>query len=122
MTDVNAPGGEGRAWHPSADVGETEDGFDIRLDLPGIEKGGVKVSVFGDTVTVRGERKVESKEKGENWHRVERSSGVFERSFTLGVALDADKVKASYKDGVLAVRVPKAETARPREIEVDISG
>ena len=112
-----------QSWSPASDVRETEEGFEIRVDLPGMKQKDVKVSVFGDTVTVRGERKSEKEEKEEKnggWHRVERYHGVFERSFNLGSELEAKQVKARYQDGVLELSVPKAEAAKPREIEIEV--
>ena len=111
---------EHQVWAPPADVKETADGFEIRLDLPGVDKKDVKVSVFGETVTVRGERSDEVKQEGESWHRVERFTGAFERQIALGTALDPSVVKAVYRDGVLVIAVPKAESAKPREIDVEV--
>lgn len=121
MRDVPGPGSEAQPWAPPADVKETDDGFEIRLDLPGVQKQDVKVSVFGDTVTVRGERRHEVKQEKDSWHRVERFAGAFERQFGLGATLDANKVKALYRDGVLEISVPKAESEKPREIDVQVS-
>ena len=112
-----------QSWTPASDVRETEEGFEIRVDLPGMTQKDVKVSVFGETVTVRGERKSESEENQEKnggWRRVERSHGVFERSFHLGSELEAKRVKATYQDGVLELSIPKAEAAKPREIEIEV--
>ena len=108
------------SWVPVADLKETEDGFAIQLDLPGVEPSDVKVSVHDDVVTIRGERHREKTEERKNWHRTERVHGAFERSFRLGAPLDAAKVKADYTSGVLTVRVPKAESAKPREIEIEV--
>jgi HSP20 family protein len=78
--------------------------------------------VFEDTLTVSGERSESTESKDEKWHHVERYHGAFERRFKLGKAVQGDKVSASYKNGVLEIRVPKAEQAKPREIQVQISG
>jgi HSP20 family protein len=107
-------------WYPAADVAEREDGFKLRLDLPGIDRKDVKVSVHEGTVTVRGQRKEASGEEGESLRRVERVYGSFERRFGFRTALDASKVKAVYKDGVLEVFAPKAESAKAREVNVEI--
>ncbi len=107
-------------WIPAADLKETNDGFSIRLDLPGIDRRDVKVSVHDDMVTIRGERRREKSEEKDSWHRTEREHGLFERSFRLGTTLDGGKVKATYRDGVLTVAVPKAESARPREVEIEV--
>lgn len=114
--------GEGTAtFLPPVDIQETTEEFVMYVDLPGISQKDVKVSLMGDTVTIRGERRPQVQEKnGHNWHRVERVYGTFERSFTLGAPVRNDKVHAQVRDGVLEVRVPKAEEARLREIEVQV--
>ena len=108
------------ALSPAVDVEETPDAYVFHADLPGMSSKDVKVTVHGDTLTLRGERKREEKQSDGAMHRVERAYGSFERSFTLGLPVRADQVKASYKDGVLEVRVPKADEAKPRDIEVQI--
>jgi HSP20 family protein len=105
---------------PPVDVEETADGYVFRADLPGIEAKDVKITVHGDTLTLRGERKREEKKSDGSLHRVERSYGEFERSFQLGMPVRADQVKASYRNGVLEIHVPKAEEAKVREIEVRV--
>ncbi len=105
---------------PVVDIEETPEQFVLSVDLPGVAQKDVKVHVMGDTLTVRGERKQESAEKEGSWLRCERTYGTFERSFTLGAPVRADQVKATCKDGVLEVRVPKAEEARLREVEVKV--
>ena len=105
---------------PVVDVAETPEQFVLSVDLPGVSQKDVKVHVMGDTITIRGERKQESTENEGSWLRCERTHGSFERSFTLGAPVRADQVKATCKDGVLEVRVPKAEEARLREVEVKV--
>ena len=112
---------EWAALTPAVDVEETPDAYVFRADLPGLSSKDVKVSVHNDTLTLRGERKREEKSSDGSRHRVERAYGAFERSFTLGLPVRADQVKASYKDGVLEVHVPKADEAKPRDIEVQIN-
>jgi len=112
---------EWAALTPAVDVEETPDAYVFRADLPGLSSKDVKVSVHNDTLTLRGERKREEKTSEGSLHRVERAYGSFERSFTLGLPVLADQVKASYKDGVLEVHVPKADEAKPRDIEVQIN-
>jgi len=114
----NAPRSKAVPFTPEVDVEETPEEFVLRADLPGVPQKDVKVSLMGDTLTIRGERKEEKSEKSGNLLRVERHAGVFERSFTLGAAVRSDGVKATYRDGVLEIRVPKADQARLREIEV----
>jgi HSP20 family protein len=108
------------AFVPTVEIEETPEQFVLRMDLPGVAQKDVKVHVMGDTLTIRGERRQEGSEKEGNWLRCERTYGTFERSFTLGAPVRADQVKATSKDGVLEVCVPKAEEARVREVEVKI--
>ncbi len=108
-------------FSPVVDIEEDAEGFVLRADLPGVPPKDVKVSLMGDTLTVKGERKQENGKSDGNMLRCERVYGAFERSFTLGTPVRADQVKATFKDGVLEVRVPKAEEARLREIEVKVA-
>ena len=112
---------EWSALTPAVDVEETSEAYVFRADLPGMSSKDVKVTVNNDTLTLRGERKLEERETEGSLHRVERAYGSFERSFTLGLPVRADQVKASYKNGVLEVHVPKADEAKPRDIEVQIN-
>lgn len=105
---------------PVVDIEETPEAFVLRADLPGVAQKDVKVSLMGDTLTIRGSRSIEKEQKDRNWIRVERNIGTFERSFTLGTPVRADAVKASTKDGVLEIHVPKAEEARLREIDIQV--
>jgi HSP20 family protein len=107
-------------FSPPVDVEETPEEFILRADVPGLSQKDVKVSLLGDTLTLRGERKQETTQKDGNLQRIERMYGSFERSFVLGAPVRSDRVKATYRDGVLEVHVPKAEEARQREIEVQV--
>lgn len=109
------------AFTPAVDIEETADAFVVRMDLPGVTQKDVKVSLTGDTLTIRGERKQEQASQHGNHHRIERVYGSFERSFVLGTPVRNDQVRAQFKDGVLDVRVPKAEEAKVREIEVQVA-
>jgi HSP20 family protein len=106
---------------PPVEVIETPDAFVLKADLPGVNQKDVRVSLLGDTLTIRGERKRESAVAEGSVHRSERLYGSFERSFSLGGPVRADQVSASYREGVLEVRVPKAEEAKVREIEVQVA-
>ena len=106
---------------PPADIHETPDEFVIKLDLPGVSLKDIKVNLTGESLVIRGERTQEKAENGVSRHRVERVYGSFERTFTLRAPLRGDQVKATYKDGVLEVHVPKAEEAKVREIEIQVS-
>jgi HSP20 family protein len=105
---------------PVVDIEETPEAFVLRADLPGVPQKDVKVSLMGDTLTIRGSRSVEKEQKDRNLLRVERRTGQFERSFTLGTPVRADAVKASYRDGVLEIHVPKADEARLKEIDIQV--
>jgi HSP20 family protein len=106
---------------PAVDIEETPETFILRADLPGMSQKDVKVSLTGDTITIRGERKQESRKGDANMQRSERVYGAFERSFTLGAPVDKDRVKATYRDGVLEIVVPKAEEARQKEVEIHVA-
>lgn len=106
---------------PPVDIEETPDEFLLRVDLPGTAQKDVKVALMGDTLTIRGHRRREDATEGRNLHRTERVFGTFERSFTLGGPVRSDKVRATFRDGVLEVHVPKAEEAKLREIEVQVA-
>lgn len=106
---------------PAVDVEETPDEFVVRADLPGVSQKDVKVNLLGETLTVRGERKQQQEGKDRNYHRVERSHGVFERSFTFRAPVRNEGVRAQYRDGVLEIHVPKAEEARVREVEIQVA-
>jgi HSP20 family protein len=109
------------AWTPRLDVKETDDAYVVQMDVPGIDKKDIHVTLEDGLLSVSGNRKAEHQEEGANgtWHRVERSWGSFERHLRLGDGVDADNVKAEAKDGVLTIRVPKKETAKPRVIAVE---
>jgi HSP20 family protein len=116
-----AGGGEGvgdRAWAPPVDVAEHENGLTFYVELPGLEKEDVDVTVENNTLTIRGERKLERGVRPESYHRIERSYGAFSRSFSLPNNVRPDACQAAFKDGVLRIDFPKAEEARPRRIEI----
>jgi HSP20 family protein len=100
------------------DVGETENDFVIKAALPGVKPEDVQVTVHGDTLTIRGESKVEEEKKGEHWHFRERRHGDFQRSLSLSAPVDSDKAQAEFEHGVLTLTLPKSEAAKPRQIKV----
>ena len=108
-------------WCPAVDVSENEKELVVSADLPGIDPKEVEITVQENILTLSGERKAESETKDESYHRVERSYGSFTRSFVLPSIVDETKVSAEYKDGVLRVRLPKREEAKPRKIDVKLS-
>jgi HSP20 family protein len=109
-----------RLWVPLADLYETNDDLCITFEVPGVREKEVSVSITGDLLTVKGERKWDKEQKEESYHRLERVYGKFERSVALPVPIQADKATATYRDGVLEIRLPKAEEAKPKEIKIDI--
>lgn len=113
--------GIGHSWYPSVDVLETQTAFVIKAELPGVTSKDVKLNMTNNTLTLYGEKKQESEEESHNYYRVERIYGTFERSFTFPSDVEADKISATYKDGVLVVTVPKAERVKPKEIPITTS-
>lgn len=108
-------------WAPRVDVVEQKDAYMIKAELPGVSKNDVKIVLQENVLTIKGEKKQESEQKDSDYHRIERSYGTFERSFTLPTGVRSDKIDATYKDGVLTITLPKAEEAKPKEIEVKVS-
>lgn len=109
------------SWTPSVDVSETETGFEIRAELPGVSDNDVNVSVTDNLLSIRGEKRQEEKSENENLHRVERVYGSFHRSFTLPRHVEAANIKAGFKDGVLTLNIPKVEEAKPTEISIEVN-
>ena len=105
-------------WMPAVDVSETGDKITIKAEVPGMEAKDIEIAMVGDTLTIKGEKKLEREEKEENYHTVERSYGSFTRAMKLPATVDADKVEASYKNGVLTVVLPKKEEVKPKAIEI----
>lgn len=107
-----------RTWAPSADITEDEEEYQIRMDIPGMEKNDIKVNVQDGRITITGERKTEEKEEKKDFVRQERYQGSFYRSFSLPDKLKEDAIQASFKDGVLKLVIPKAEVVKPKAIKV----
>jgi len=108
-------------WAPAVDVVENEKEYTLSVELPGIQKENVKVTVEDGTLTISGERKFEQEQKDKKYHRTERSYGTFVRSFAFPEDADPAKVIAEFKDGVLQVRLTKSEKALPKTIEVKVA-
>ena len=108
------------AWAPRVDVAETDNEVVVSTELPGVERKDVKLSVEDNLLTIGGEKKQEKETKEKNYHCVERRYGTFSRSFTLPTRIQADKVKATFKDGILTIKLPKAEEAKTKEIPIEI--
>ena len=106
------------AWIPPVDIAEDKDKIVLTAELPGFQENQIEIQMEGNLLTLRGERRFEEKKDGRNYHRVERSYGQFVRSFTLPDNVDRDNIKASFRDGILQIELPKREEAKPRQIKV----
>ena len=107
-----------RVWSPLVDVYEDGDAIVIKADLPGVNQNDIDIEMNNDTLTIRGERRFEDEARREGYVRVERQYGAFQRSFTIGIAVEPDKIKAVYKNGILELTLPKAEITKPRKVQV----
>lgn len=105
---------------PAADLIENKDNFVVTAELPGIRKEDIKVTVQNNMLIISGEKKRETENNGDTWHRVERSYGSFNRTFDLPALIDANKINAEFKDGILRVHLPKVEEAKPKEIAIGV--
>lgn len=107
-------------WSPTCDIFETDNEIVVKAELPEVKKEDVNVSIENNVLSIRGERKFSEETKKENYHRLERSYGEFFRSFTLPNVVDATKVNAEFKEGILRVTLPKREEAKPKQVEVKV--
>ena len=112
-------GFETGAWIPAVDIHETDNTFVVTADLPGMKKDDIRVDLRDNTLTLSGEKKFEEKTSKDNYLRVERSYGSFYRSLMLPSNVDANNIKASYKEGVLQLTIPKKEEAKPKQIKIE---
>ncbi|HBH04245.1 MAG TPA: molecular chaperone [Candidatus Rokubacteria bacterium] len=108
------------AWMPVVDMYETKDDVVLTFEVPGVREKDIALSITGDMLTVRGARAFDRELEKESYHRVERAYGQFERTLELPMPVQADRVKATYRDGVLEVKLPKAEEVKPKAIKIDI--
>lgn len=122
MTGTYSP--TSAVWAPAVDVRETQDEIRVMAELPGLEPDDVDVSIENNVLTVTGEKRQEIEEGKEDssFHVLERRYGRFERSFTLPRTVDADNISARFHNGVLTVTLPKAETAKPRRVQIEAGG
>ncbi len=107
-------------WYPAVDVLESKDSYLIRAELPGMKREDIKVEVKDGTLVLSGERKSEKPADGVEYRHVERVTAKFWRSFSLPETVKQDGIEATYKDGILEIRVPKAEEGKPRQIEISV--
>jgi HSP20 family protein len=105
-------------WTPNMDISETKDSLVAKVEVPGMDPKDIQISLQENLLTIKGEKRQEKEEKDEHYHRVERAYGVFTRSVRLPVAVDASKVTASFKNGLLTVTLPKTPSARGTTIPV----
>ncbi|MEA3509232.1 MAG: Hsp20/alpha crystallin family protein [candidate division NC10 bacterium] len=108
------------AWSPPVDIYETAESLVLRAELPGLSKENIDIQVRDNRLTLKGERRHEKEVKQENYLRVERAYGTFQRAFALPTDIQPDKIRATFKDGVLEVKIPKAEAAKPKHIKVEV--
>lgn len=108
------------SWGPAVDVAETKEKILVRAEVPGMKQDAISIEFENGLLTIRGERKLE-KAEGVTWHRVERTYGTFSRSFTLPRTVDAEKIAATYRDGILEIEVPKKEEAKPKHIKIAVN-
>jgi len=107
-------------WAPAVDIYETDDAIVLEAELPGMNEKDIEVKVEDNVLSIKGERKFEQERKEENYYRMERYYGTFQRSFTLPSNIDTDKIKAEYKKGILKIEMPKKEQAKPKQIKVEV--
>lgn len=107
-----------RGWTPAVDIRETDEGFQLLAELPGLTKDDIEISVEDGLLTLRGERRLAEDTNRESFRRIERAYGSFERTFSLPTGIDAGKVSANFENGLLVLTLPKAETAKARTIKI----
>lgn len=118
MGDVESWTDEMASFAPRSNIAETDKGYEISVDLPGMKAEDFNIELHEGRLTISGERANESKEEGKTFHRIERTYGKFRRTFNLGQDVDTEDVAAEYNDGVLTVTVPKTARAQPKKIQV----
>ena len=110
----------GGSWAPAVDIYEQDGNIVMKAELPGVDPKAVDIRLENNTLTLRGERKLDKEVKEDSYHRVERAYGAFSRSFTLPTVVDQGSIKAEYRDGVLKLTLPKREEAKPRQIQINV--
>ncbi len=105
-------------WMPALDVLETKDSLIVKAEVPGMEPKDIDISLSGDLLTIKGEKKQKTEEKKENFHRIETRYGAFSRSIRVPVSVDSNKIEASYDKGVLKITLPKKEGIKAKQIEI----
>jgi len=118
--DMRRPERSMMQFTPAFDLSENDNEFHVKAELPGIDPKEVNISITGNRLTIKGEKKSEKEEKGEHFHRIERSYGQFSRSFRLPCEVQEDKIEAQFKNGVLNLILPKAECAKRNSVKIDV--
>jgi len=108
------------SWSPACDIYETDSEIVVKTELPGVNRENVHVALENNVLTIRGERKFKEETKKENYHRIESNYGEFMRSFALPAFIDANKIDAEFKDGLLYVTLGKREESKPKQVEVKV--
>jgi HSP20 family protein len=121
MTRIMSEPRASRPWSPAVDILETEDALIVKADLPNVKIEDLDIRVENQTLTISGARKFEKEENVKGYHRIERSYGEFVRSFAVPSTVDTEKVAANYKDGVLTITLPRKESAKPKQVKVNVT-
>ena len=106
------------SWSPSVDIFETEGEIVVKAELPGMDRKDIQLNLENNVLSLRGERKFQKETKDDNYHRIERSNGVFSRSFSIPATVDEERIRADYNDGVLKIVLPKKAQAKPKQIKI----
>ncbi len=106
-------------WSPAIDIFETEGEIVVKAELPGLDRKDITVHLENNVLTLRGDRRFAKESKEENYHRIERSYGGFSRAFSIPMSVDEQSISADYKDGILNIRLPKKEQAKPKQIRIN---
>jgi HSP20 family protein len=109
-------------WQPAVEVFETDNEIVVKAELPGIDPKSVNVTMTNDGLSIKGEAKVEHEDKGRNYYRRELRYGAFQRTIPLPTEVKSEDTKASFKHGILEVKVPKAERVKPKAVKVEVEG
>jgi HSP20 family protein len=109
------------SWTPAVDIFETDGALVLKAELPDLRREDIDVNVENNTLTLRGERRFDEQVRQEQFHRIERAYGAFVRQFSLPSTVDSTKIGAEYKNGVLTIRLPLREEAKPRSVKIDVA-
>ena len=111
----------GMGWSPNIDIAETDNNVIVKAEVPGLDPKDIDISISGNTLTIKGEKKEEKEQKDKFYHRIERSYGSFKRTIDLPVSVAIDKVEAKGNNGILEITLPKMEKAKTKKISVNVT-